>query len=172
MCFGEEVRRQKGCITLTECKGVTKDNGKQTIQSLAEYVCSRLEGKAVIHRYDAYSTNSVYLKFDYGLGNSLRISDHSGKKHLSYRFNIILDLVKPKTDCSGKWPRSFYPPSMVDQVIWDILAGIDRKRSRYRDYDKTMRVAAAKSKNELGFWTQARLVSKPRIFSEGIGLHA
>lgn len=152
---------------MTECKGVTKGNGKQTIQSLAAYVCSRLEGKAIIHRYDAYSTNSVYLKFDYGLGNSLRISDHSGKKHLNYRFNIILDLAKPKTDRSGKWPRSYYPPSMVDRVSEDILAGINQKRSCYQDYDKTMRVAAAKSKNELGFWTQAQLVSKPCNFSEG-----
>lgn len=134
-------------------------DAKATIQSLAAYVCSQLAGKAVIHRYDAYSTNSVYLKFDYGLGNSLRISDHKGKKHLNYRFNIILDATKPTTDKSGKWPRSYYPPNMVDQVIRDILAGIAQKRSRYRDYDKTMQKAAENTKNELGFWTQARLIS-------------
>lgn len=57
------------------------------IRDLAAYVCDRLDGKVLIHRYDAYSTNSVYLKFDYGVANSLRIADHAGKKHLAYRFN-------------------------------------------------------------------------------------
>lgn len=37
------------------------------IRDLAAYVCDRLAGKVLIHRYDAYSTNSVYLKFDYGV---------------------------------------------------------------------------------------------------------
>lgn len=41
------------------------------IRDLAAYVCDRLDGKVLIHRYDAYSTNSVYLKFDYGVANSL-----------------------------------------------------------------------------------------------------
>lgn len=60
-----------------------------TVKDLAAYVCDKLAGKVLIHRYDAYSTNSVYLKFDYGLGNSLRLSDHTGKAGLNYRFNII-----------------------------------------------------------------------------------
>lgn len=59
----------------------------KTIRDLAAYVCDRLVGKVLIHRYDAYSTNSVYLKFDYGVANSLRIADHAGKEYLSYRFN-------------------------------------------------------------------------------------
>lgn len=64
------------------------------IRDLAAYVCDRLVGKVLIHRYDAYSTNSVYLKFDYGVANSLRIADHAGKEYLSYRFNIILTLTE------------------------------------------------------------------------------
>ena len=59
------------------------ENAK-TIRDLAAYVCDRLAGKVLIHRYDAYSTNSVYLKFDYGVANSLRIADHAGKEHLAY----------------------------------------------------------------------------------------
>lgn len=68
----------------------------KTIRDLAAYVCDRLVGKVLIHRYDAYSTNSVYLKFDYGVANSLRIADHAGKEYLSYRFNIILTLAEPE----------------------------------------------------------------------------
>lgn len=64
-----------------------------TVKDLAAYVCDKLAGKVLIHRYDAYSTNSVYLKFDYGLGNSLRLSDHTGKAGLNYRFNIITTII-------------------------------------------------------------------------------
>lgn len=80
-------------------------------------MCDRLVGKVLIHRYDAYSTNSVYLKFDYGVANSLRIADHAGKEYLSYRFNIILTLTEPKNDLSGRFPRNYYPPDMADAVI-------------------------------------------------------
>lgn len=47
-----------------------------TTDDVAAAVIKRLIGKVVIHRLDAYSTNSIYLKFDYGIVNSLRISDH------------------------------------------------------------------------------------------------
>ena len=53
----------------------------------------------VIQRYDAYSTNSIYLKLDYGVCNSIRISDHTGKKYLKYRYNVIL--FPQLTDCLG-----------------------------------------------------------------------
>lgn len=131
----------------------------KAIRDLAAYVCERLAGKVLIHRYDAYSTNSVYLKFDYGVANSLRIADHAGKKHLAYRFNIILNLTEPKNDLSGRYPRNYYPPDMVDQVIEDILAGVEAKRARYRDYEKTMSDAKAKIAHERGFWQQARQVT-------------
>ncbi len=78
-----------------------------TVKDLAAYVCDKLAGKVLIHRYDAYSTNSVYLKFDYGLGNSLRLSDHTGKAGLNYRFNIITTLKSLGIETSGEYPR-FY----------------------------------------------------------------
>lgn len=131
---------------------------REEIRALAAHVCAKLAGKAVIHRYDAYSTNSVYLKFDYGLGNSLRISDHQGKEHLAYRFNIIMDLTEPKDDLAGKYPRRYYPPDMADQVIEDILGGLEEKRSRYRDYEQAMKTAKARAEHERGFWEQARIV--------------
>lgn len=130
----------------------------KAIRDLAAYVCNRLAGKVLIHRYDAYSTNSIYLKFDYGVANSLRIADHAGKKHLAYRFNIILNLTEPKNDLSGRYPRNYYPPDMVDQVIEDILAGVEAKRARYRNYEKTVSAAKARIAHERGFWQQARQV--------------
>ena len=102
-----------------------------TVKDLAAYVCDKLAGKVLIHRYDAYSTNSVYLKFDYGLGNSLRLSDHTGKAGLNYRFNIITTMKSLGIDTSGEYPRFYYPPDMVDQAIADIVKGVTEKRGRY-----------------------------------------
>ena len=79
-----------------------------------------------------------------------------------YRFNIILNLTEPKNDLSGRFPRNYYPPDMVDQVIEDILAGVEAKRARYRDYEKTVADAKAKVAHERGFWQQARPVKKKR----------
>ena len=56
---------------------------------IAEYVIEELlKHGFVIHRYDAHSTCSIYLKLDYGACNSIRISDHDGYEHLSYKYNI------------------------------------------------------------------------------------
>lgn len=74
-----------------------------TVKDLAAYVCDKLAGKVLIHRYDAYSTNSVYLKFDYGLGNSLRLSDHTGKAGLNYAEVPACPHFEPKT-----WTRPEY----------------------------------------------------------------
>ena len=43
-------------------------------------------------------------------------------------------------------------------MIEDILAGVEAKRARYRDYEKTVEDAKAKITHERGFWQQARLV--------------
>lgn len=39
---------------------------KKTLNDIADDVIQKLSGRVIIHRYDAYSTNSIYLKFDYG----------------------------------------------------------------------------------------------------------
>lgn len=84
----------------------------EKIHAIARQVTERMKEQGVIvHRYDAYSTNSVYLKFDYGAAYSLRISDHKGKKHLKYRFNIELDLEnrERKSAMAAGW-NSTRPP--------------------------------------------------------------
>lgn len=132
-----------------------------TPQEVAEYVCRQLEGKMVIHRYDAYSTNSIYLKFDYGVANSLRISDHPGKKHLAYRYSIDFARKHYKLKYSVQgYPRYYYPVSAVDRAIKDILDAKRAKEYRYRDYAGLMEAAMARAEHEKGFWQQAKLVMK------------
>ena len=34
----------------------------------------------IVHRYNSYTTSSIYIKLDYGLSCGIRIADHPGKK--------------------------------------------------------------------------------------------
>lgn len=67
---------------------------------------------------------------------------------------------------SGKFPRNYYPPDMVDQVIEDILSGIETKRAKYPDYSGVMKIAKERAEHERGFWQQARRVKTRK---EGTG---
>lgn len=131
-----------------------------TPQDVAEYVCRQLEGKMIIHRYDAYSTNSIYLKFDYGVANSLRVSDHPGKKYLSYRYNIDFSRKHYNLEYSDGYPRYYYPVSEVDRAIGDILDNRRARLHRYNNYVKSVYEARLRHEHEKGFWQQAKLVMK------------
>ena len=88
------------------------------IRDLATEVAQKLvEAGFVVHRYNAYSTQSVYLKLDYGVANSIRISDHKGKEKLSYRYNIMVGEKKYREDLKGKYPRYYYPAEKVDELL-------------------------------------------------------
>lgn len=132
------------------------NDGTANLNEIAEAVIKRLRGKVVIHRYDAYSTNSIYLKFDYGVANSLRISDHPGKQYLKYRYNILCGTTSKKVKRDGGFERIFYSPDMIRAVCRDILEAKEQKKERYKNYNAVMEAAAEKSKHEAGFWQGAK----------------
>ena len=136
---------------------------KQSLNDIAEAVIQKLQGKVIIHRYDAYSTNSIYLKFDYGVANSLRISDHDGKKHLRYRYNILESMGKKQNKeirTRQGLEMVFYSPAMINACCRDILAAKKARVERYRDYDAIVEQAKEKAaKPQKGFWSGARLIS-------------
>ena len=126
------------------------------LAQIADEVISKLRGKVIIHRYDAFSTNSIYLKFDYGVANSLRISDHPGKKYLKYRFNILTTETAKRIKTDNEYMRIFYSPKMINAVCKDILNAKKEKQFRYRDYNETVQQAKNRIAHEKGFWQQAK----------------
>lgn len=128
------------------------------IMEIADTLVKRLLAEGfIIHRYDATSTNSVYLKLDYGVCNSIRISDHPGKKHLKYRYNIGPFITEYK-QVKDKWPRFYYKSTKT--LIKKIIADRKEKQNKYgigRYLDFMSRNKHDKSNNK-GFWTQAHRV--------------
>lgn len=134
---------------------------KKSLNDIADAVIEQLSGKVIIHRYDAYSTNSIYLKFDYGVANSLRISDHDGKQHLRYRYNIVESMSdkSSKKECYRRGLQMiFYSPAMVKACCRDILAAKAEKERQYNSYEAVVNAAKGKIRGQRGFWSGARLV--------------
>lgn len=119
-----------------------------------------LEQGFVIHRYDAYSTNSIYLKLDYGACHSIRISDHKGKEYLSYKYNIIKNCSSLgwRKDKNGKWRFTCSTNKLqIDNLIKIILS--DRLQIKaFYDYDKVIYAYKQKIDNQKGFWEKAKEV--------------
>ena len=136
----------------------------RNIQQMVNYLQKKLiEHGFIIQRLDAETTKSVYLKLDYGLCNSIRISDHTGKKEFAYRFNILRQM--PSKSCqffdNGRFPRYFYSFDMVDKMIEDILK---RRSQQIQRYGKNLYLAfQEKEKTERNgnnrFWNKAKLVN-------------
>lgn len=136
----------------------------RNIQQMAKYIQKQLVDKGfTIQRLDAQTTKSIYLKLDYGLCNSIRISDHSGKKEYSYRFNILKEMPQKSVHyfTNGKFPRSFYSFDMVDKMIEDIIARKDEQLRKFGAFIYEVLQENEKEK-KLGnnrFWNKAKLVN-------------
>lgn len=85
---------------------------------VADYLIQKLLNIGlVVHRYNAYSTSSIYLKLDYGLACGIRIADHPGKKKYSYRFNVIKDYNGDKVILKDGLICRFYDFNKLDSVL-------------------------------------------------------
>ena len=140
----------------------SKQSKRDRLNHRAEEVIAIMKKHGVVVlRYDAYSTNSIYLKFDYGVCNSLRISDHKGKKHLSYRYNLMKGLHNAYTTRTSKgWEMHFYPLNQAQNVAHKILKDREQKiinygLGLYKQYMHDNKISNEETK---GFWQQAVLV--------------
>jgi hypothetical protein len=92
---------------------------------MADQIAGELKARGfVVHRTDAVNSTSAYLKVDYGVMNTVRISDHKGAgEKLDFRFNILSPIQEPyRTRMSDGTPRYWYGFSDLGQFYRDIEA--------------------------------------------------
>ena len=82
----------------------------------------------VIHYYHSYTSNSIYIKLDYGTANSVRISDHE-KADNGYNYKYEL-----RTDKALSWHRFenniykiMYPATQIEQLANKIVKERNKK---------------------------------------------
>lgn len=96
-----------------------------TTYEIAEELCDRLAEFFIVHKYCATTTNSIYIKLDYGVANSIRVSDHNGIEKYKYKYNIRKDIEEKYDEVDGGYYRKYYPFRDIGDLIMDVL--IDRE---------------------------------------------
>ena len=94
----------------------------------------------IVHRYNAHSTSSIYLKLDYGVACGIRIADHPGRKKYSYRFNVIKDYKGDKVILKDGLICRFYDFNELDSVLDAVQKEKQEKINKYglQHYKKYM----------------------------------
>lgn len=130
------------------------------IDDAAKYLQTELLKRGmIIHRYNAYSTNSIYLKLDWGVMNSIRISDHKGYDHLSYRYNVDANYrgIKGiwKKDSKGYWKYFIGIDKNSLDILIQLLMESKFKKQTFYNYEELIIKYKQESKNAKGFWQKA-----------------
>lgn len=134
---------------------------RNKLDNLADSIAKRLIAEGfTVQRYNAYTTNSIYLKLDYGVCNSIRLSDHPGKKYLKYRYNIG-SFVKEYRKEKDRFDRFYYRADKSKNMIKKIIEDREAKKSRYGEdgYIRLMQKSKSKNAGTLGFWSKAVLLN-------------
>ena len=130
----------------------------KNIPKIADSVIEKLKNEGfVIQRYDSYTTNSVYLKLDYGVANSIRISDHKGKKHLQYRYNLLSTVNGIHRHKSPQGlGRYYYSFDAVEVMFQDIIEArvLKMLQCGTEQYAKYMETNKLNGQYQLGFWAK------------------
>jgi hypothetical protein len=131
---------------------------KSDMKAIADEIQEKLLDMGfTVHRLDAYTTNSVYLKVDCGVCHSIRVSDHNGKEHLKFRYNIGT-FVKKFRSVNDMYRRYYFTVDEVDRLVkfvkYDRVRAIDvlGGRKAYREQVQRFR-KRGEAMTEV-FWTK------------------
>ncbi len=107
----------------------------------------------ILQYYVAYSTDSCYIKLDYGISNSIRISDHKGKDKYPYRFNLMVDIDK-SYEQDGRY---YYSTQDYNKMISDIKKFKEEQLEKYGfKYYEYMLNNKKDAKSKKGFWVKSK----------------
>lgn len=140
---------------------VSSENRKAQINNLEKFVVNELKKNGfAVQLYHSYTSNSVYIKVDYGVCNTIRISDHEGYKNLSYRYNLRTDCGRYRTDRSKPYPQYIFPSFEKKKMIDWIISSRARKIENLglRGYEQEMKSYRHLNYGKSGFWEKAKLL--------------
>lgn len=128
-------------------------------QNIVDTLIKKLKSEGIyLQYYKSQNSNSHYLKLDYGVLKTIRISDHASKPHLKYRYNIQSNLKNNRYDKTSK--RFFYPFSDLDMMFNQILSDRHDKISSYGEdkYEFYMNENIKDNRHKYGFWKDSKII--------------
>ena len=97
-------------------------DGLMDTYSVSKYICSKLAGENfTIHFHESIQSNSAHIKLDYGLQNTIRISDTPGPKHYGYKFNVVVGLRQSHYIDFDGHKRYYYSVEDMDEMLDNIV---------------------------------------------------
>lgn len=95
-----------------------------------------------VHRYNSYTTSSIYLKLDFGVSCGIRIADHLGKPKYHYRFNVIKDYKGNRIIRNGNLISYFFNYNELEKVLESVKFEKKSKINKYGNerYQKYMEI--------------------------------
>ena len=85
---------------------------------VAEILIKKLKKQGfIVHRQNSITTNSIYLKLDYGVARGIRIADHPGRKKYHYRYNVMKDYKGDKVTYFGNLVSYFYTFEELPELL-------------------------------------------------------
>lgn len=146
-----------------------KTYSMRTLKRAAQYLIDELKANGmIVMRYDSTTTKSIYLKIDDGALGTIRISDHEGKPHLAYKYNLVAGTKRRIVNVNDRC-RYYCPLADIvmlkDKLIYDKQLMINRLG--FNGYQARMALSKQKGLNltayqaSIGkhtFWTRAKYV--------------
>lgn len=140
-----------------------------TVKDYADYCVDKLLASGyIVHRYSAVTTNSEYLKVDYGVAGSIRISDHVGKSHLHYRFNLQCERndARVQLEHTNVCIRYYFGALAVDMLLKKVSDFREQRIRQYGsmpEYLEHMDRLRAYAEKKTGFWLGAQQCNGRKI---------
>jgi len=137
-------------------KQKAQSDNAEKLERAYDYIVGRLQAEGcVLMVYKAMTTNSIYLKVDDGVGGSIRISDHKGKKHLGYTYNLVMGSARKVENFMGN-PRWYAPLRDIEVLVDTIIRRRNVRKKQYgARYYEFMESNANEGEMKRGFWQQA-----------------
>lgn len=119
-------------------------------ENVAEILTQKLKALGfIVHKHNAFSTNSIYLKLDYGVCCGIRISDHNGRKKYHYRFNVIKNFKGDKIIYFNNLVSYFYTFDELPQLLDKVQEEKQKKIKKYGIDKYKLIMETEKNENEL-----------------------
>lgn len=88
----------------------------------------KYKNRIVIHYYKSYTSNSIYLKLDYGACNSVRISDHKKPDNqYHYKYELRIDKRKDYFKLENNIYTMSFAGKNIDNLIEKIISDRDKR---------------------------------------------
>ncbi len=140
-------------------KTIEKKKKVSNIESSLERLIQGLKEKKIhLLRWDDPKTHTIYLKMDWGVLSTIRISDQMESGKYSYKYNVILGSKKGVVKQENGITREYYTLREVKALISSIEIEREEKIHKYgrANYQKYMLANKQKAKSQKGFFEGAK----------------